>query len=432
MTVRGTPTTGLIGATLGFFVGFAAVSLFGPTVRYLQQAAGLSAGLAGLLISIPNLSGSLLRIPFSAMVDRNGGRGSFLILLVLSAVGVAGIWAIMAFGEGSLRALFPVLLFFGVLGGCGIATFSVGISQTSYWFPQGSQGIALGTYAGVGNLAPGVFALILGVLVPAVGLPISYLAWLGFLIIGTAAYVLLGRNAPFFQIRDSGAGDEAAEQRARTEYGQELFPRGNVRETLAESARTWQTWALVVVYFTTFGGFIALTAWFPKYWGSYFGLALPAAGGLTAAFSIAASLLRVVGGSVSDRIGGEITAGGALGLLLIGAVILGFSKSIALSVVGITFLALGMGVGNAAVFKLVPQEVPRAVSGAAGWVGGLGAFGGFVIPNVMAMFVRSGELGDPGFARGFLTFVLLVLVSGAMVVMLRVARGHRERENTAA
>ncbi len=429
MTIRGTPTTGLLGATLGFFVGFAAVSLFGPTVTYLQTAAGLSAGLAGLLISIPNLTGSLLRIPFSAMVDRNGGRASFLILLALSVVGVAGIWAVITFGEGSLRTLFPLLLVLGALGGCGIATFSVGISQTAYWFPQSGQGTALGAYAGIGNLAPGIFALLLGILVPRIGLDGSYLAWLGFLVVGIAAYLRFGRNAPYFQLVESGADPTQARASARA-HGQELFPTGKVRETLATSARRWQTWALVAVYFTTFGGFIALTGWFPKYWVSYFGLHLPLAGVLTAVFSISASLLRVAGGPISDRIGGELTAALSLIVLLAGTTILGLSVSITASVVGISLTAIGMGVGNAAVFKLVPQEVPDAVAGAAGWVGGLGAFGGFVIPNLLALFVRSGETGHPGFARGFLIFIVLVAISLTMIGMVRAGRRRRETEQS--
>ena len=88
--VRGNPKAGLTGATLGFFIGFAAVSLFGPTARILQESTGVSPALAGLLISIPSLSGSLLRIPFAAMEDTNGGRRPFLILLILSIVGILG------------------------------------------------------------------------------------------------------------------------------------------------------------------------------------------------------------------------------------------------------------------------------------------------------------------------------------------------------
>jgi len=147
----------------------------------------LSAGLAGLLISIPNLTGSLLRIPFSAMCNRDGGRLAFLILLITAAVGLAGIWGLLAFVPDRLGKLFPLLLVFGALGGAGIATFSVGISQTSFWYPQKTQGSALAAYAGIGNIAPGLFALLLGMLIPVIDLAYSYLAWLVFLLLGIAA-----------------------------------------------------------------------------------------------------------------------------------------------------------------------------------------------------------------------------------------------------
>jgi NNP family nitrate/nitrite transporter-like MFS transporter len=425
--IHGTSKQGLIGATIGFFVGFAAVSLFGPTVRFLQTAAGLSAGLAGLLISIPNLTGSLLRIPFSAMVNRDGGRIPFLILLSAAAVGVAGIWALIAFAPDRLGEFFPLLLVFGALGGAGIATFSVGISQTSFWFPQRAQGSALATFAGIGNVAPGLFALLLGFLIPVIGLSGSYLAWLIFLLIGIGAYAFLGRNPPSFQLERSGLARADAIAAARRDHGQELFPKGNVRQVLMDSAKVWQTWALVFVYFTTFGGFIALTSWLPKYWGSFFGLDLKLTGLLTALFSVSASLIRVAGGPISDRLGGERAAIFSLALIVAGAVVMSFALTIPLAVVGIVLLAIGMGVANAATFKLVPQEVPNAVSGAAGWVGGLGAFGGFVIPNFLAAFLTTGSAGDRGYATGFLVFVGFALASAALVFVMQASRARRGR-----
>ena len=414
--VAGTPARGLAGATLGFFIGFAAVSLFGPTVRYLQEAAGFGPVQAGLLVSIPSLTGSLLRIPFSALVDTTGGRKPFLILLGLSAAGLAGLWFLLSGDPAGLPERFPGLLAFGALGGCGIATFSVGISQTSYWYPQRKQGAALGVYAGLGNLAPGIFAFLLSALsLPLLGLSGSYLAWLGILAAGTAGYALLGRNAPYFQLRSSGLGPEEATRRAREDHGQELFPRGSVRESLAASASEWRTWALTGIYFTTFGGFLALTAWLPKYWGSYFGLSLGAAGSLAALFSVSASLFRAAAGGVSDRLGGARTLALALGVIVLGAAGMALSGSPVLSAAASLVLALGMGAGNAATFKLVPQLVPRAVSGAVGWVGGLGAFGGFLIPNGLALFLGTVGRGDPGYARGFWILVLLGLASLGLV-----------------
>jgi NNP family nitrate/nitrite transporter-like MFS transporter len=89
--LKGSPRLGLIGATLGFFVGFGAVALFGPTAVRFRDAMELSPIALGFLVAMPALSGSLLRIPFSAWVDTTGGRKPFLVLLTLSAIGMAGV-----------------------------------------------------------------------------------------------------------------------------------------------------------------------------------------------------------------------------------------------------------------------------------------------------------------------------------------------------
>jgi NNP family nitrate/nitrite transporter-like MFS transporter len=394
-------------------VGFAAVSLFGPTVIFLQEVVGLSAALAGLLISIPNLSGSLLRIPFAAMVEKDGGRRPFLALLLLSLFGIVGIWLVMIQPVETIAGLFPLLLGLGVLGGCGIATFSVGIGQTSYWFPQKRQGTALGVYAGVGNLAPGIFALILtGLTIPRLGLPGSYLLWSIFLALGIVAYIFTGRNAWFFQYRRAGLSDSDAKAQAAKD-GQELFPTGKAVESLKASAKIPQTWMLVLVYFTTFGGFLALTAWLPKFGIGYLGFELGTAGLLTAAYSIGASLLRVAGGSFSDLFGGRKTALFSLAAGLVGSFLVIFLPAGVGTIAGLLIMALGMGVGNAAVFKLVPHYVPKAVGGAAGWIGGLGAFGGFVIPLSLGAVLDSA-----GYAQGFWIFAGLFILALVMILTL--------------
>lgn len=170
--VKGSPRLGLTGATLGFFVGFGAVALFGPTAMRFRDAMELSPMALGFLVAMPALSGSLLRIPFSAWVDTTGGRKPFLVLLVLSAIGMAGVSFVVAtrYPDNLTPSLYPLLLVLGLFCGCGIATFSVGISQVSYWFPQKRQGTALAIYAGVGNLAPGVFSLLMPFAIGALGL----------------------------------------------------------------------------------------------------------------------------------------------------------------------------------------------------------------------------------------------------------------------
>ena len=416
--LKGSPKEGLFGATLGFFIGFAAVSLFGPTAQKFREVMQLTPVMVGFLVAMPSLSGSLLRIPFSAWVDTNGGRKPFLVLLALSIVGMLGLTVVVyaLYPDGLSLGIYPLLLLLGVLSGCGIATFSVGISQVSYWFPKDRQGSALGTYAGVGNIAPGLFSFLLPVALGTLGLGGSYLAWSIFLIAGTVLYYFKGRNAWYFQQIKAGAPAEEAKKVAR-KHGQEIFPAGNLKESLLISARVWKTWILVAIYFTTFGGFIAMTAWLPTYWKSFFAASAVTAGTLTALYSVLTSVIRVVGGNVSDRLGGENTAILSLLTMLAGAILMTTSRDFGLAVAAEILMALGMGVGNAAVFKLVPQEVPQAVGGAAGWVGGLGAFGGFAIPPVLGAIVRS--QGDIGYAGGFAVYIALAVLSLTFAYLLK-------------
>jgi len=424
---EGNPKEGLLGATLGFFVGFAAVALFGSAAVQFKELMQLSPVMLGLLVAIPCLSGSLLRIPFSAWVDTTGGRKPFLVLLVCAMMGMLGLFFVLTFLPPSYMTaqFYPVLLMLGLLCGCGIALFSVGISQVSYWYPQKEQGYVLGVYAGVGNLAPGIFAFLLPVALLHWDLSGAYLAWFLFLTAGTVLYFKLGRNAWYFQLLRAGASPENAKLNAR-EQGQEIFPSGDALQSLTISAKIWKTWVLVGIYFTTFGGFIALTAWLPTYWTQGFGVTAVAAGILTATYSILASLIRVFGGKIADRFGGEKTALLSLLITLAGAVILTRSDVLLFSVCGVILLAVGMGSTNAAVFKLVPQEVPQAVGGAAGWVGGLGAFGGFVIPPAMAVFVS--WYGVAGYARGFLVFDCLVMICLGLALLLIHQRKLHEEE----
>jgi NNP family nitrate/nitrite transporter-like MFS transporter len=418
----GTPRQGLTGATAGFFVGFAAVALFGPTAARFRDVMGLTPMELGFLVAMPALSGSLLRIPFAAWVDSTGGRRPFLVLLGLSILGMLGVSGVVltSYPDGLTHAMYPLLLVLGLFCGAGIATFSVGITQVAYWFPQRRQGAALAIYGGVGNLAPGMFSLLLPFALATMGLAWSYVAWLTFLIAGTLLYAAIGRNAWYFQLRSRNVPSPVARDRAR-ELGQELFPAGTTRQTLTISAAAWQTWALVAIYFTTFGGFVALTAWLPTYWTAYHGVSLVTAGLLTALYSLLTSTIRIAGGVMSDNLqqGGHNTGVLALLIMLAGALLMTMARDFELALPGQILLAIGMGLANAAVFKIVPQAVPHAVGGAAGWVGGIGAFGGFVIPPAMAFAVR--DLGERGYAIGFVVFVFLALVALSAAWVLKYA-----------
>jgi len=424
---RGSPRDALFGATVGFFIGFGAVSLFGPTAHRFIEVMQLSPFQVGLLVSIPLLTGSLLRIPFGAWVDSTGGKQPFLVLLVLSLIGIAGLWYMLLtlYPEHLTQKHYPLLLLFGALGGCGIATFSVGIGQVSYWYPRSQQGSALAIYAGLGNTSPGLVTLILPLIIAFAGLWAAYMVSVGIVIAGLILYAILGHNAWYFQLRRHGRAPADA-RGAAEQAGQEVFPQKSALHALWEAAKIWRTWILVILYFTTFGGFLALTAWLPNYWQSYFGVSNWTAVIMTASFSLLSSVIRVPGGSLSDRMGGERVAGISLLILLAGALLVSFSDTPVLAGFAMLIVAVGMGVNNAAVFRLVPDYVPEAVGGAAGWVGGLGALGGFAVPPLLGQAVE--WMGPVGYARGYLVYAALAALS---LVLIWLTAPHREAPRVA-
>lgn len=410
--LRGTPLGGLAMGTWGFFIGFAAVALYGPAAKHFQEDMQLSGLALGLLVAAPQLTGSLLRIPFGAWVDRVGGRLPMLTLFGLSLLGMWGLVFILITAKTLSASAYPIVVMFGFLSGCGVASFSVGIPQVSYWYPQAKQGTVLGAYGGIGNLAPGLFTLLLPYAVSGWGLAGSYFAWFTFLLVGAAIYAFLTHDAYYFQLRKQGVDAEASRRIARGK-GQELFPKEAVWQAVIAAAEDPRSWGLVALYFVSFGGFLALTVWFPIYWINLHHVDAKMAGILGGlGFSLIAAVIRVFGGLLAERIGGERTAIGAFIAVLGGALILTFLTNFYQDLAGEVLIALGMGIGNAAVFKMVPKYVPEAVGGAAGLVGGLGATGGFVIPPFLGAVVDA--LGSKGYAGGFFAYVVLAAVAVAV------------------
>jgi NNP family nitrate/nitrite transporter-like MFS transporter len=419
---RSSPRAALFWTTMAFFGGFAGVSAFGPIVSQLKAGLGLSPMMMGLLAASPALSGSLLRIPFGAVVDRTGGKRPVLVLLVLAAVGIAGMTAMFRFFPDPRPSHYGVFLLCGVLCGCGIAVFSVGVPTVSYWYPQKRQGTALALYAGLGNLAPGMFALLLPALVTSLGFSLSYVIWLAAAVALIAALGWRMRDAPYFQYREMGI--EIDPDALLHACGQELLPSGNAMASLRKAAGDGRTWILTGLYFVSFGGFIALTVWYPTYWAENFSLSLVKAGGLTSLYALGASLLRVLGGYGADRWGGERVTLVSFVLAGVGAgLTMAAGASLAVALAGQMLLAVGMGFANAAVFNLVPKYTPQAVGGAAGIVGGLGAFGGFVIPLLLGLFVKYDSAA--GYARGFGVFLAFsILAVGGIGLLLRQVRSN--------
>jgi len=421
-SIRGGRLSTLIVTSFGFFMGISGIALFGPTAAQLREPMELSATQVGWLVAMPALSGAVIRILFGAWADANGGKKPFLTLLGIMLVSMMLLVALLfAYYPDNLGpAFFPILLLLGAVIGFGVDTFSVGIPMNAYWSPMRKQGTSLGIFAGFGNAGAGAFTLLVPFLVAALTLPGAYLVWIGLVLLAFVLVAVFAQNAPYFQLHQEQALPREEAERVAAEYGQEAFPRESLWPALREAAAAWRNWALVMTYFVSFGGFLALTAWLPTYWYDFHGVSGTMAGVLAAAFGILTGLIRVPGGALADRIGGEPANLLAFGSAFAGAIMLMFADAMAPALIGTLIIAAGFGVANAAQFSLVPIYLPRAIGGAAGWIGGLGGFGGTLLPPIMGMFVDS--IGTQGYAAGFVTFAVLSAFSMAVIVVLRITR----------
>jgi NNP family nitrate/nitrite transporter-like MFS transporter len=384
-------------ATLAFALCFSAWGLIAPLAKKFQDNLDLSSTRTAVLIAIPVVLGSLLRIPLGAMTDRFGGRKVFSLVLAASAVP-----AVLLGYAHSYWALVGVGFLLGLSG----ASFAVGIPFVSGWYSKERQGFALGVY-GMGNI---------GTAVAAFSAPAVYKHF-GQDVLGWSAGAVLLLGAWIFL---HGARD--APRRA---------PRARYLEVVKAG---WRLYRLAFFYFITFGGFVAMSIFLPKLLKDWFGYSLVDAGLRAAGFTIAATIARPVGGWIADRFGAYpvlvLTFAGVAVDAAVLAAIASHPRIVPVTIASLT-LACFLGAGNGAVFKLVPTEFPHDAGAAAGIVGAAGGLGGFFPPLLMG--VVKDQLG--AYTWGFVGLLIFTSVSLAIAVWLLrtapavelrgVAHGHR-------
>ncbi|HET6829323.1 MAG TPA: MFS transporter, partial [Ramlibacter sp.] len=173
-------------------------------------------------------------------------------------------------------------------------------------------------------------------------------------------------------------------------------------------------WAFSLIYVVTFGGFIGLASFLPTYFHDQFGVTKVQAGQLTMLAALMGSAVRVVGGYISDRVGGINTLTGVLSIVAVTLVLCGAAGS-SLTVTTLMFMLCfaALGAGNGALFQLVPLRWPLATAVAGSMIGEIGALGGGFLPNAMGL---SKQYAGTYF-WGFVAFAALAIV---MLVMLRI------------
>ena len=381
---RADATRNLVLATLAFAVAFVGWSLIAPLAKRFQDDLDLTNTRTLMLTAVPVVLGSLLRIPVGALTDRLGGRVMFPIVLVVSAIPAV----IFGFVEG-YAALIVVGFFLGIAG----SSFAVGVPFVAGWYPKERQGFALGVY-GMGNI---------GTAIAAFGAP-AIVDWLGREALGIVAAILLVATAVVFY---SMAEDP---------------PRGPAVDYGAVLRSGWKLWRLALLYFVTFGGFVAMAVFLPKLLRDWFDISLTNAGLRAAGFTAVATLARPVGGFLSDRIGSAtVLVVVFVGAGLDAAWLAHISADPTWLPVTVACLTLAgfLGLGNGAVFKAVPLDFPEATGAATGIVGAAGGLGGFFPPVVMGIVKDHFDT----YALGFLGLLVFAVVCLVVALTMRRAAG---------
>ena len=371
-------------ATVAFTVSFYAWSLLGPLGPDLEDELGLSEFETSAMVAVPVLLGSLMRIPLGWLTDRHGGRRVFSLLLAFTPLPLI---ALALFHD----ALAPILLFGFLLGFAG-ASFAVGVPFVNGWYPPERQGYALGVY-GVGMGGTTVAGLTAPSIADEWGLAAPFWVAVALVVATLVAFVLVARDAP----RPAAAGGGA---------------RPGMFAALGVFRNGGRAWALTLFYFMAFGGFVAMFLYLPKLLTGVHDLSQSDAGARAAGFALLAVVARPTGGWLSDRIGAaRVLLASFIGVTVLALVLAAAYESMVPLTIACLTIAVALGLGTGAVFKLVPEWFPDRVGSVTGVVGAAGGLGGFFPPLVMG--VVKGATG--GYALGF---VLMALVAIACLVVL--------------
>lgn len=429
------------------------------------------------LTAVAGLVGATLRIPNSFFIALSGGRNviaATTALLILPALG-AGV------ALRDIHTDYGVFVVLAALSGIGGGAFASSMSNISLFFPKRMQGLSLGLNAGLGNLGVSVMQLLLplvmtfGLFGPFGGEPLmlpeamggrpiwlqnSGLFWVPILAVLAVAAWFGMDNLPSQKVGRAPAAISrmlwllflgfAAAGTGLTlliawDWGmwvvlpltivltlafvRYLAPEA-VRSNLAGQFvifRQKHNWVMTWLYTMTFGSFIGYSAAFPKLIQDVFGY-LPdgtvnpgAPNPLAYAWlgPLVGSLVRPVGGWLSDKLGGaRVTHWDTLIMIASALGVAFFVKRAGASPTPedyfIPFLFLFLilfvttGIGNGSTFRMIPIIFEAKLAGPVlGWTSAVAAYGSFIIPRVFGEQIQS---GTPEYALyGFVIYYLSCL-----------------------
>jgi NNP family nitrate/nitrite transporter-like MFS transporter len=366
-----TPT--LLSAFLYFDLAFMVWVLLGPLAIHIARDLGLSPAQKGLMVATPLLAGALLRLVMGVLVDhlkpkKAGAIGQLIVMAALAAAWLLGVH--------SFSQVMVLAVFLGVAG----ASFAVALPLASRWYPPEHQGAAMGI-AGAGNSGTAIAALFAPTLAGMFGWNAVFGLVLIPLVLVFIVYMLFAKDSP------------------------NCPPPKKLGEYLTV-LKDKDAWWFMFFYSVTFGGFSGLASSLTVYFNDQYGLSPVQAGFYTAMCVFAGSLMRPIGGTVADRVGGirSLLVMYTLAAICLYVVSLNLSQAwMALGALVAGMLWLGMG--NGAVFQLVPQRFRKEIGVMTGLVGMAGGIGGFCLATGLGYSKQA----TGGYSLGLTIFAALAL-----------------------
>jgi NNP family nitrate/nitrite transporter-like MFS transporter len=418
----GSPST-VFAAFLHFDMCFTMWVLLGALGVFIAGPLKLDDAQKGLMVAIPVLSGSLFRVPVGILGDRFGGKLVGIIMLVFLFIPLVLGWFIVPD--------FGLLLIIGAMLGVAGSSFAIALPLASRWYPPEKQGLVMGIAAAgnLGTVIAIIFAPVIAyaytpkallpytkaavpahgkvaaipakVIYPLVPAPGGWHAVMGFTLIILAivlvVFIIMAKEPP--------------------------RPKGVPVAVYLRALKKANVWWFCLLYSITFGGFVGLGSYLSLFFNGQYGLpptvkgyvTLATASGLAALAAFAGSTLRPVGGYVADKVGGSRTLTVLLVIVTIvyalAGVLIWFSLPLVYMAI-IMVVGVGcLGMGNGAVFQMVPQSFRKELGVVTGLVGCIGGIGGFALPFLLGSVKQAtGSYAIGWFIlSGFVLFALVVL-----------------------
>ncbi|MEJ7420871.1 nitrate/nitrite transporter [Staphylococcus haemolyticus] len=334
--------------TLSLVVGFMAWSIISPLMPYISQDIKVNPGQLSIILAIPVILGSILRVPFGYLTNVIGAKWVFFCSFVVL------LFPIFFLGQAQTPGM---LMLSGFFLGVGGAIFSVGVTSIPKYFSKDKVGLANGIY-GMGNIGTAVSSFLAPPIAGIIGWQTTVRSYLIIIAIFAILMFIFGdKNEPKVKV-----------------------PLASQFKKLSSN---YKLYYLSLWYFITFGAFVAFGLFLPNYLVNNFGIDKVVAGIRSGVFIALATFLRPIGGILGDKFNAVKVLMIDFIIMIIGAVILGISSHIALFTIGCLTISICAGLGNGLIFKLVPSYFAKESGAANGIVSMMGGLGGFFPPLVI-------------------------------------------------